>query len=1736
MRFKLLLISGLLGVGLLLLLFSYSSSTYISDNNSEEVETAWQFVAAQAISAKSESADGIWQSVLEQLDGVWDFTAQAIQSIGNVPSQFFDIVSNNPPESSEDVEGSNLAINTNDALPYVPAPHIYGGTLIVNVPLEATDTLTVAGETTIGENLSVTGGASFGGISAGSGQLGSLSVSGNTRLNTLSVSGPVSFANLTAGSLSVTGAMTALGGINTSGADVDLQGGNIFAANIINQLIEGDNIEIEGSDGEYTISADVPSLGSRVRSLNGSSGSLTIVAGDDIAITDATLAIDNTSTLDSVAARGGCVDCILDADIVDALTIASGTIDGTVIGSTTPALATFTNVTVTGSATSTYSASIDVIGTGCVAVNGICLGGGVRDLEDLTDVTFSGVPTAGEFLVYDGSVWENGAPGALGLGDGTFLGLSDTPASYAVGAVMFASSTGTSLAQSTGLTFDGAQLAVGSTTPVSTLTVNGDVSVVSGQSIHFYDSNNTGYVGFQASTTLSGNTVWTLPEGDGAADEVMVTDGSGNLRFVDINSLGAVTSLPDLSDVTLTAPGAGEILTYNGSNWVNIATSSVGLGDGTFIGLSDTPASYATGAVIYSNGSTLAQSTNFVFDGTQLAVGTSSAVTALTVAGDISILGQQETHYYDSTNTNYVGFRASSTLSGNTVWTLPVSDGVANDIVVTDGAGNLSFANPAVLGLVSELNDLSDVTLAATSTGDLLSFDGTDWVNVASTTLGLGDGTFLGLTDTPASYTSNAVTFINAAGNAIAQSNNFIFDGTQLAVGTSSAVTTVTVDGDVSILGGQNMRFYDTDSSNYVGFTSSSSLSGNTVWTLPDGDGLANHILVTDGAGNLRFESVGVIGGGVSNYIDLDDTPAAWLPNAIPYVSTTSAIAFSSELTFDGDNGYVGIGTDAPTSELTVHGSVYFGYDAVNPGLVYQDNTTEVGIGVLDPAERLHIEGGSILQRGGTSSDLYTPEVVSAIELNGNVNKVFIYSEKAYVVSNNSTNEFRIINISDKTNPNVLGSVNLPNTARDVFVQNKYAYVVTDAPTRSLHVIDVSNSTAPVQVGSLILPTSGTSVIVRDRYAYVTNDNSSNQFHIIDVVDPTSPREVGSVPIDADVNDVKVKGDYAFVVTDTPDAIVSVDISDPASPVVVGTTTVLSNLVALQIKGNYTYVVGGPTDDELYIMDISDPTNVTEVGSLSLASGATDISISGEYAYVTTSGTGDDLHVVDISDKSNPEEIGGVDLNVPVNGVHVAGRYAYMVSGNTGNDFHIFDVTGVEAQTVLAHSLESGSLSVLGDIVAAGAMSLVSGLNVGGVGIQTDGSLLVQGTEESIISGNLAIGTTSAPQALTVEGDISVSGSIYDSGLNAGTYGQLLMANGVGQVWTATSSLGLSSEFTTSADLAALLSDTTGTGSIVFSTAPSFTGSVEMATLNVSSTLSMIGTAANISLGSNYLSGDGDDEGIFVTSGGLVGIGTTTPISTLSIEGTIMASNLLGGATGLSTDAQGNIIRDPSDVNLKKNIVEIEGALEKVLALRGVTYEWIDLERFGSQTEVGFIAQEVDLILPEVIRKGGGYWSLNTQNIVAVVVEAVQDVWEKVVGNQDKIETLEDRVIYLESLLDVESAEVGEDSSEEEEEGASDVDEEETIATSTTVVSDQASSTDEVFDDSEESEEGVGETATTTETIADSEENGEAEVQSGEEEQEPESTDAENVPEPEFVAEEVLEESVEAEENLDLEP
>ncbi|WP_374028244.1 tail fiber domain-containing protein [Bdellovibrio bacteriovorus] len=117
---------------------------------------------------------------------------------------------------------------------------------------------------------------------------------------------------------------------------------------------------------------------------------------------------------------------------------------------------------------------------------------------------------------------------------------------------------------------------------------------------------------------------------------------------------------------------------------------------------------------------------------------------------------------------------------------------------------------------------------------------------------------------------------------------------------------------------------------------------------------------------------------------------------------------------------------------------------------------------------------------------------------------------------------------------------------------------------------------------------------------------------------------------------------------------------------------------------------------------------------------------------------------------------------------------------------------------------------------------------------------------------------------------------------------------------------------------------------------------------------------------------------------GSVGIGTLTPAYMLHVNGTA------GGTSWANT----------SDRRFKRNIATIDSSLEKVLQLRGVTYDWrtdeFPQKNFEKGQQVGLIAQEVQSVFPDVVTKDNeGFLAVQYANLVAPLIEAMKEFHAK---------------------------------------------------------------------------------------------------------------------------------------------
>jgi len=71
------------------------------------------------------------------------------------------------------------------------------------------------------------------------------------------------------------------------------------------------------------------------------------------------------------------------------------------------------------------------------------------------------------------------------------------------------------------------------------------------------------------------------------------------------------------------------------------------------------------------------------------------------------------------------------------------------------------------------------------------------------------------------------------------------------------------------------------------------------------------------------------------------------------------------------------------------------------------------------------------------------------------------------------------------------------------------------------------------------------------------------------------------------------------------------------------------------------------------------------------------------------------------------------------------------------------------------------------------------------------------------------------------------------------------------------------------------------------------------------------------------------------------------------------------------------------------------GSLEKLLSLRGVTFEWKNPKEYNKKTgeQIGLIAQEVEQIFPEWVQDNHqGFKAINYRGFEAIVVEAIKEL------------------------------------------------------------------------------------------------------------------------------------------------
>ena len=148
-----------------------------------------------------------------------------------------------------------------------------------------------------------------------------------------------------------------------------------------------------------------------------------------------------------------------------------------------------------------------------------------------------------------------------------------------------------------------------------------------------------------------------------------------------------------------------------------------------------------------------------------------------------------------------------------------------------------------------------------------------------------------------------------------------------------------------------------------------------------------------------------------------------------------------------------------------------------------------------------------------------------------------------------------------------------------------------------------------------------------------------------------------------------------------------------------------------------------------------------------------------------------------------------------------------------------------------------------------------------------------------------------------------------------------------------------------------------------------------------------------------------------LTQAGNVGLGCTDPQYRLHVEGDIASSGTVRTTNAIVTGA----ITACSDIRYKENIKGLSNSLDNILKLNGVSYNWksksFPEKHFTSNNQIGFIAQELEKIYPElVLTDSDGYKSVDYTRITPILVEALKEFRKEFILMREEIAMLKSKI------------------------------------------------------------------------------------------------------------------------------
>jgi hypothetical protein len=467
--------------------------------------------------------------------------------------------------------------------------------------------------------------------------------------------------------------------------------------------------------------------------------------------------------------------------------------------------------------------------------------------------------------------------------------------------------------------------------------------------------------------------------------------------------------------------------------------------------------------------------------------------------------------------------------------------------------------------------------------------------------------------------------------------------------------------------------------------------------------------------------------------------------------------------------------------------------------------------------------------------------------------------------------------------------------------------------------------------------------------------------------------------------DIAVSGTTAYAIAPLENGMAIIDVSDPTNPTHINSISFSFPLVgpsAIEVVGTTAYITFTGTS-ALGIYDVSDPLNVITLGSIRDGIGTNfmqapvDVFVRGTSAFVVSLGE-DTLTIIDISNPALPTEAGFIRddnqggtasaLDSPTS-VYVEGNIAYVTGGND-RGFSIIDISNTSAPVELS--------AVFDDSIPGGIASRINfPTDIFAVGTTV---YLVDGTADTLSIFDISM--TLTPSELGFIVDASQGGAASALNLPQG----IIVSGGLAYV---TSGLSDSVSIFDVSDPtmireAGFIQDSTEGGAAL-----GLQGATDLFVTN-----NIAYVASNV------------DNALSVVAPALI-----LPPPALVVEGEAQKD----------TGPMWSVF---SDVRLKENVRPIDGALDRVLALEPVQFNYNNkwTGTFGrpapDDLQYGFIAQQYRHVFPQDVRlhNASGYLTVDPSSSLPHLVGAIRELHDALTRERHRNDRLQHRIDQLEDV------------------------------------------------------------------------------------------------------------------------